>query len=75
MLEVTAASVDLSGEVDAAEPFESPKPAAIAAPVAAAPAPVVEKPKAAKKEPAPAPAPVAAEAADEDLEGLLGDLV
>jgi hypothetical protein len=75
MLEVTATSVDLSGEVDAAEPFESPKPAAIAAPVAAAPAPVVEKPKAVKKEPAPAPAPVAAEAADEDLEGLLGDLV
>lgn len=74
LLEVTSETVDLSNEVDAEEPFESPAPAAIAAPVETpAPTPAPEKPKAAKKEPAPVP--VAAEPASDDLEGMLDDLV
>lgn len=86
LLEVTPDSVDLTGEVDAPEPFAQPatvKPAAVAAPkpapvadvVAPEPEVIPAEPKPAKVKAAPVAAPVAAAPMEEDLAGLLDDLV
>jgi hypothetical protein len=76
MLEVSAESVDLSGEVDGEAAFLAQPPAHVAAIPApkATPAPVVEPAPAPAPAPKPAAAPVAAQAMDEDLAGLLDDL-